>query len=204
MGGRSTTKAASLKPRRGRGSARSSKAPFMRLPRRLAGTPGLRLRRADHPQSVFSRSPGGITRPSSGPSRRMVRRTRRKFSPGRGSRGGPPPECIGWSLPCPSIFASSEGNHGAVWHPGCAAFGGKNTLKRIAKGVVRYVLRTTDTVHRDEYQRPFPYRHCRTAGNANDGQSPRSGAAVPCPPQPHGGLLCVFQGGRTWILPCPR
>lgn len=95
--------------------------------------------------------------------------------------------------PVPVDFRLVRGNHGAVWHPGCAAFGGKHAQAHSER---RCPLcpEQPDTVHRDEYQRPFPYRHCRTAGNANDGQSPRSGAAVPCPPQPHGGLLCVFQG----------
>ena len=48
-------------------------------------------------------------------------------------------ECIGWSLPCPSIFASSEE---IMARYGIRAVRplAENTLKRIAKGVVRYVL----------------------------------------------------------------
>ena len=48
-------------------------------------------------------------------------------------------ECIDWSLPCPSIFASSEE---VMSRYGIRAVRplAENTLKRIAKGVVRYVL----------------------------------------------------------------
>lgn len=48
-------------------------------------------------------------------------------------------ECIDWSLPCPSIFASSEE---IMARYGIRAVRplAENTLKRIAKGVVRYVL----------------------------------------------------------------
>ncbi len=48
-------------------------------------------------------------------------------------------ECIDWSLPCPSIFASSEE---IMERYGIRAVRplAENTLKRIAKGVVRYVL----------------------------------------------------------------
>ena len=48
-------------------------------------------------------------------------------------------ECIDWSLPCPSIFASSEE---VMARYGIRAVRplAENTLKRIAKGVVRYVL----------------------------------------------------------------
>ena len=48
-------------------------------------------------------------------------------------------ECIDWSLPCPSIFASPEE---VMARYGIRAVRplAENTLKRIAKGVVRYVL----------------------------------------------------------------
>ena len=48
-------------------------------------------------------------------------------------------ECIDWSLPCPSIFASPEE---IMARYGIRAVRplAENTLKRIAKGVVRYVL----------------------------------------------------------------
>lgn len=48
-------------------------------------------------------------------------------------------ECIDWSLPCPSIFASSEE---IMARYGIRAVRplAENTLKRIAKGVARYIL----------------------------------------------------------------
>jgi DNA (cytosine-5)-methyltransferase 1 len=48
-------------------------------------------------------------------------------------------ECIDWSLPCPSIFASSEEIMERYDIRAVRPLA-ENTLKRIAKGVVRYVL----------------------------------------------------------------
>ena len=63
-------------------------------------------------------------------------------------------ECIDWSLPCPSIFASSEE---IMVRYGIRAVRplAENTLKRIAKGVVRYVL-----------SNPTPFVVTNTSGHA--------------------------------------
>lgn len=63
-------------------------------------------------------------------------------------------ECIDWSLPCPSIFASSEE---IMARYGIRAVRplAENTLKRIAKGVVRYVLNN-----------PAPFIVTNTSGHA--------------------------------------
>ena len=99
-------------------------------------------------------------------------------------------ECIDWSLPCPSIFLSKEdGRALGVKRPLAEA-----TMRRIARGVVRYVLeaaepfivpithsgdlrvhsigdplRTVTTAHRGEHALIAPYfiqRHGERAGQA--------------------------------------
>lgn len=90
-------------------------------------------------------------------------------------------ECIDWSLPCPSIFLSKEeGRALGVRRPLADA-----TLRRVAKGVMRYVVDAAE---------PF------IVGLANGEHSERAGSRATGIEQP---LRTIHAGGGNFALAAP-